>query len=167
MLDADLLADRRLLAEELVHHRLAQDAHLGGGRVLLAPEHLACGQRPAAHLQVRRGSADHLREPVRAAVHHLGAGAVHGRERGDAGGELLLDRLRVVAGEVLRGSAAGRRAVLRDGAGHDHEQVRPERGHLRRHFRLRALADGDRGDHGGDGDDDSERGEERAQFVLP
>ena len=160
MLHPDLLAERGLLAEQLVDDRLAEDADLGRRCVLFSAEHLSRGERPGTNVEVRGGGADDLGEPVRVAVDDLCAGAAHRCDCADGRGQLLLDRLGIVAREVLRRARARRRTALHHRAGLDHQHVRAQRGHLGRHFRLRALADGDGGDHRRHRDDDAERGEE-------
>jgi len=161
VLDADLLAEnRRSRHEELVHHGLPEEAHLGRGHVLLAAERLAFRDGPGPHLKIGGRRPLHLREPVLVAVDDLPARPVDGRDRSDGIAQLALDGRGVVPSQVLRRAGPGSDAVHGDRSGQDHQQIGPQALHLLSHLRLRALTDGDGGHHRGHGDDDPQHREQ-------
>src|SRR6185369_707050 len=164
VLDPDRLADGVAVREEVLGHRGAEDADLGGGADVAFGEERSLGDVPGADERPVHVDAVDRRPPVELAGHHLAVGAHTGRGVGH-GRSFRLDRLHVVRRQ-LRLTGEDVRAGLGRGAREDHDEVGAQRADRRLDGARRAGAERDDGDHAADADDDPQHGQRRAQLVA-
>ena len=164
VLDANVLADRVLRAEQVLRDRRADDSHARALRhVVLADERAVADSQRADLHEFRRHARDG-RIPVLVAVDDLVRGADC---RGHVADILDLRRngLGVIVLERLHRAGRTARAAAVRGARHDRDGVGAEALEVRGDARAHAHANGDERDDGGDADDDAEHRQERAHLV--
>ena len=147
VVDVDLLADRRLLVEQLARERLAEQADHGDVVDVALGERLAFVQVfPLPDAKVSRGGADEgARDPVLVPVDDLPAREDQGCQAVDARA-FVEDRLGVLGRQGLDAAAAEADAIARRRAGLDHDVIDTRLGQEcanRRPCPLADLGDGD------------------------
>ncbi len=163
LVDPDAPPQGAVTAEQLVPHRVADDA--GGAPAAHFPlqEAPAGCQLPVLRDEVAVVGADHRRaaafRPVDHRRHFLARGCHCAHTA-----KLRLQRFDVAEIERL-GVGAGAAGPELSRA--YEQQVAAELGQLRRDLGRRAVADRHHGDHRTHADDDAERGEERSHRVAP
>ncbi len=152
------------VGEEVIDHRLAEEANFGGRLDLGLGEHLALGDGQLTNLQVVEVGTVDTRRRVVVAVDKL-AGTLD--EGGDGLDEMALVLEGLVVGE-LQGLHRG--GVLSHTT--PHVGSRTDHDHIGSHLRdvaldavLGALAHGEHRDHRRDADDDAQGGEEGPHLV--
>ena len=157
-------AHRVRFAEQRTGDRLSEQHDLGPRVDLRLVETLAAGHFPLARLEELGGGALDLRGPVAVAVDHLSAAAQR-RRGGLHGGNLPLQRIRVVFSDRWLRPGSLARAAQREVAREDDDEIRSEALDLVLDARLRTGTHGDHRDHRADADDDAEHRERRPELV--
>ena len=163
VLDAHGLADRVLLAEQVLDHGLPQHHDAGGRAHIVIGEAGARHDGPIAHVEDGRGRGPDHRGPVVGAVDDLRIVRRDGRH----GGHLrqFVDGLGIGGGQRGHSATAHADAARGGGPGQHDEQIAPHRGDRLRHHRLRPLPHRQHQYHRPHADDHAEHGQRGAQTV--
>ena len=116
-------------------------------------------------VEVFRRFAENTREPVLISRRHLRSRGNFFAYRGDAR-DFAADCLGVFDLQRAGATEPGANTARGDAAGKDLENVLTKARDLRLDLRFRAVADADHGDDGADTDNNAERGENGAEFIL-
>src|SRR5262249_54398635 len=164
--DADHLAERVGVTEEVLRGRLAEERDLRRAVHIFARDEAARDDAPLAHLGVIRRHPLDTGRPVEVAVYDLRV-PTHGWGRGLDEGNLSRDRGGVLLGDGELAALAHPDAA-RGGAAREHDdQVGSEALDLLGDPRLGAGPDTHHRDHRADADDDAQHGERAPQLVHP
>ena len=166
LVEADHLTHRAAaIREEVIHHRLTEYADFSGSLHILLTKHLAILDLIATDLQIVRADAIDRSRCIVGSIDGLST-AVHGRGGGRYIAGLVHDVLIVLQLQGLHGGGILTLAAHHVRSGLDHDHVRAHLTDLRLNALLRTLTNRQHGDHGGHTNDDTQHGEETAQFVV-
>ena len=153
------------VGKKIVDNGLADDADFGGGADIVFGKHFALFHTELADVKVINAYSAYRGGIVVRPCHQLPGGRYIGTDAGEVSA-LFAEFLIILQFQCLHC-----RRVLANSAAHLGSRM--NHNHVRTHFRdllldtsLRALADGKHGDNGCYADDDTQHGEEGAQFVV-
>ena len=162
--DADLLSDRRFLAEKAGGYGLADDAHPGPGIVFLIRPEPAFGHRKTGQGGIVLSAAIDTGGPVLISIHHQVACIDQGSGVGNIG--QVPDGQVILVGQGLHRACSRTDARFSPGAGSYGNGIGTQGGNIIFNVALHSVADGHKGNNGGYADDNAQHGEEGAHFVA-